>query len=729
LQVCSQSSHIFANNSAKATVQLHGELGEVDVTMPYSHQYNTKDNTVDMEREPSSVLRISKIALEIGKEEAQSDESVTSLHISGFDANLSFTPLEAILVLLASIKAILKTVSSSGKQSVQNKSARGSSQINRGTNRANKILKVRLDQCIINYFGEMGLDDMTIADPKRVNYGSQGGKVLVTTCTDGTPRTASIFATGPSNCNKIKFCTSFVILHLGVCMNKEKNSTQIELESAQSVFKEFLDGQNPDNGLILLDLQKAKLVRRSGGLSDGSSCSLFTVTDISVRWDPDLHLSLLEVAMKLKAVMHRVKTQNADPQPKEEPVKIEPLNEKEAIKKKESIFAIDVEKLNIMAEVADGVEATILVQSIFSENTKIGVLFEGLDLSFNGSRIFKTTRTQVSRIPVSMSSNHMPDGKLHHVTVCDWVIQAGQMHICMPYRLELRAIDDAVEDTIRCLKLISTAKTNLLFPEKGSIQKITKQKTRSTKIRYVRLIVHELVGEIEEEPLQGWLDEHYRLLKGEISEATTRLDLLETNMNTEINTEENISSFQSLRDEIHKCTFASYYRACKELPVSVGSGACAAGFQSGFKLSKNRTSVLSVRVNQVDLNMSAVEGGEEGMIALIKTVDGHSAKNEVPFGKFYGCNLSLKAGLLVARLRDYTHPLLEATSGKCDGWVVLAQQVSLNHFLIIYFTFSLNAKIAAYFIQYFSEQDLFVNLMLNLTSPDSNSKMKLALSV
>lgn len=691
LQVCSQSSHIFANNFAKAGIQLHGELGELNITMPYSHQYNTKENLVDIERDPASVLKISKIALEIGKEETISNESVTSLDISGFDANLSFQPLEAIILLMASIKALVKTVSSSGKQSVQNKSAHRSSQISEGTKRVKKILKVSLDQCMIKYFSEMGLEDMTVTDPKRVNYGSQGGKVLMTTCPDGTPRTASIFATGPSNCNKIKFCTSFEILHLGVCINKEKRSTQIELERARSVFKEFIDGQNPGNGVILLDMQKAKLVRRSGGLSDGSSCSLFTVTDISIGWEPDLHLSLFEVATKLKAVMHKVKSQSPVPEPKEEPVKIEPLSEKEAIKKKESIFAIDVEKLNIKAEVADGVEATIHVQSIFSENTKIGVLFEGLQLGFNGARIFKTSRTQVSRIPVSMLNNQMPDGKLHHVMVCDWVIQAGEMHVCMPYRLELRAIDDAVEDTIRCLKLISTAKTNLLFPEKSCIQKITKPKTRSTKIRYVRLIVHELVGEIEEEPLQGWLDEHYRLLKGEIAQATSRLDLLESIMNTDNNTEQNTPSIQSLRDETYKHMFASYYRACTELPVSDGSGAFASGFQSGFKLSMNRTSVLSVRVKQVDLSMSAVEGGEEGMIALIKTVDEHCAKNEVPFGKFYGCNLSLKAGMLVARLRDYTHPLLEATSGKCDGWVVLAQQVSLNlfFFFTIYFTFFL----------------------------------------
>ncbi|KAJ4793688.1 Golgi-body localization protein domain isoform 1 [Rhynchospora pubera] len=675
--VCSQSFHISANNFAKSGSQLHGELGELNIAMSYSHHHNSKEHLHDIEADPSSLLHISKMALETGKEEPKSDESVTSLNISGIDANLSFQPLEAILVMVASIKALLKKVSSPGKRSVKNRSTHGSSQISTGTKRAKKIMKISLDRCMIKYFGEMVLEDMNLTDPKRVNYGFQGGKVLVTTCPDGTPRTASIFATGPSNCKKINFCTSFEILHLGVCMNKEKRSTQIELERAQSVFKEFLDGENPGNDMTLFDMQKAKLVRRSGGLSDGSSCSLFTVTDISVRWEPDLHLSLFEEATKLKAVMHKVKTQNPDPEPKEEPVKIEPLNEKEAIKKKESIFAVDIEKFNITAEVADGVEAAIHVQSIFSENTKIGILFEGLELRFNGARIFNTSRTQVSRIPVSMSSHHMPDGKLHHVTVCDWVIQAGEMHVCMPYRLELRAIDDAVEDTIRCLKLISTAKTNLLFPEKSSIVKKAKPKTRSTKIRFVRFIVHELVGEIEEEPLQGWLDEHYRLLKGEIAEVTSRLNILdESNMNTDDNTEPNAPSLQSLREEIYRNTFAAYYKACKDLPYSEGSGAFATGFQSGFKLSKNRTSVLSVRVKQIDLSMSAIEGGEEGMIAFIKTVDEHCAKNEVPFGKFYGCNISLKAGLLVARLRDYTHPLLEATSGKCNGWVVLAQQAT-----------------------------------------------------
>ena len=50
-------------------------------------------------------------------------------------------------------------------------------------------------------------------------------------------------------------------------------------------------------------------------------------------------------------------------------------------KKKESVFAIDLEMSKVSAELADGVEAMIHVQSIFSENARIRVLLEGIMLS------------------------------------------------------------------------------------------------------------------------------------------------------------------------------------------------------------------------------------------------------------------------------------------------------------------------------------------------------------
>ena len=109
--------------------------------------------------------------------------------------------------------------------------------------------------------------------------------------------------------------------------------------------------------------------------------------------------------------------------------------------------------LSLSAEAGDGVEVMVKFQSIFSENARIGVLLEGLILSFNGCRIFRSSRMQISRIP---KISNDPDSTL--ITTWDWVIQGLDVHICMPYRLELRAIDDSVEDQLRALKLIMAAK-------------------------------------------------------------------------------------------------------------------------------------------------------------------------------------------------------------------------------------------------------------------------------
>jgi hypothetical protein len=107
---------------------------------------------------------------------------------------------------------------------------------------------------------------------------------------------------------------------------------------------------------------------------------------------------------------------------------------------KGTIFAIDVEMLRVSAELADGVEANMHAQSIFTENTKIGVLSEGFSLSLNGARVLSSTRIQVSCIPLGNGSlcEVEPSSKR------DWVVQGLDVHICMPYRLQLRAIEDAV---------------------------------------------------------------------------------------------------------------------------------------------------------------------------------------------------------------------------------------------------------------------------------------------
>jgi hypothetical protein len=126
---------------------------------------------------------------------------------------------------------------------------------------------------------------------------------------------------------------------------------------------------------------------------------------------------------------------------------------------------------------------------------------------------------QKKNIPGTPSS--LSDANIPSSMTWDWVIQGLDVHILLPYRLQLRAIDDSIEDILRGLKLITAAKTALIFPMKKESSK--PKKPSSTKFGSVKFCIRKLTTDIEEEPKQGWLDEHYRLMKNEASELTVRL--------------------------------------------------------------------------------------------------------------------------------------------------------------------------------------------------------------
>ncbi|KAG0551097.1 hypothetical protein BDA96_01G394300 [Sorghum bicolor] len=534
-----------------------------------------------------------------------------------------------------------------------------------------------------------------------------GGRVVIINEDNGSPRMAYVNSTSLPDHKNVHFSTSLEIYQFGVSLNKAKHSMQVELENFRLIHKEDQLDNKPVEETKLFDVRKAKFVQRSGGL-DIAACSLINVTDIAVRWEPDPYLELLEVATRLKSVLHRMKLQNSVTEVKDETLNVDILSKKESPtdhgqqekvqKKRESVIAIDLESLKISGEFADGVEAMITVGYIFSENAKIGVLVEGISVSFCDAWILKSSRMQLSRIPVSVSDSNS-DKKLQSAAACDWVIQCRDVNICLPFRLQLRAIDDAVEDTLRAFKLISAAKTSVLFPEKkSSTTSSKKSKPKSMAFRYVRIIVRDLIAEIEEEPMQGWLDEHMTLMKNIFYESTVRLNLLDElssgknkdspKAKLDTSSEKNSGgpdadadvpgthSIEKLREEIYRQAFQSYYQACQKLPVSEGSGACSSGFQSGFKMSTRRASVMSVCAKDVDVSLSKIDGGDEGMISFIKSVDPVCAKDDIPFSRLYGSNFSLKTKSLSAYLRDYTFPLFSGSNGKCDGRLVLAQQAT-----------------------------------------------------
>lgn len=709
LQGCSQSSHVFANNISSMGTAVHMELGELNLHMADEYQESLKESLFGVESNSGSLMHIAKISLDWGKKDMESPEEnglksklVLSVDVTGMGVYFTIKHVESLIVTALSFQALFKSLSASSQRTTQSRGAYASKSSGKGT----RLLKVNLERCFVNFCGDAGLENTVVADPKRVNYGSQGGQVVISVSADGTPRTANVMSSISEESSKLRYSISLDIFHFSLCVNKEKQSTQVELERARSIYQEHLEGNKPGTKVVLFDMQNAKFVRRSGGLKEISVCSLFSATDITVRWEPDMHLAVLELVLQLKLLVQSQKLPVHGNEYKEDVSSVRDAEQKKEAtsesshldknKKKESIFAVDVEMLSIYAEVGDGVDAMVQVQSIFSENARIGILLEGLILSFNRARIFKSSRMQISRIP--SGSTCLSDGNIPAVTTWDWVIQGLDVHICMPYRLELRAIDDAVEDMLRGLKLISAAKSQLLYPMKSESSK--PKKPGSVKFGCLKFCIRKLTADIEEEPMQGWLDEHYQLMKNEACELAVRLKFLEELISkakspkspeTNDSLPENRvyyngveldlhdpSAINKVQEEIYQKSFRSYYQACQNLAPAGGSGAYREGFQAGFKPSINRTSLLSISATELEVSLTRIDGGDSGMIELLKKLDPVCHESNIPFSRLYGSNILLNTGTLVVKLRNFTLPLFSATSGKCEGRLVLAQQVRFS---------------------------------------------------
>ncbi|CAI0545806.1 unnamed protein product [Linum tenue] len=703
---CAQSSHVFANNISDMGTTVHMELGELNLHMADEYQECLKESPFIVESNSGALLHVPKVILDWGKKETEPSEEdgskcklVLSIDVTGMGIHLNFKRLESLVVTAVSFQALAKSLSP-GKRTTQSRGGRPSKSSGKGA----QILKFNLERCSVNISGNSGLENTVVADPKRVNYGSQGGKLVITNSADGTPRTAEVISTVYGDHKKVDYSVSLDIIHFSVCVNKGKQSTEVEIERARSIYEEQLEEHKIDAKVTLFDIQKAKYVRRAGGLKGVAVCSLFSAMDIAIGWEPDLQISLVELMLRLKAVAHNQKLKVSETEHMEDSSSVKDAEHKKETtiesentdkhRKKESIFAVDVEKLTISAVAGDGVDAMVQVQSIFSENARIGVLLEGLLVRFNGTRVVKSSRMQISRIP--SASTRSSDPKVPSVT-WDWVIQGLNVHISLPYRLELRAIDDSVEEMLRALKLVTAAKTQLIFPIKKETSK--PKKPSSTKFGCVKFFIRKLTADIEEEPMQGWLDEHYHLMKNQASELAVRLNFLDECISKAIDCSkasegndstnekkfmyngveiemQDTSAIQKLQDEIYQQSFRSYYEACQKLVSSEGSGAYKEGFQAGFKLSTSRTSLLSISAADLDLTLTKIDGGDDGMIEVVKKLDPVALDNNIPFSRLYGSNILLRTASLIVQLRDYTYPLLGATSGKCEGRLVLAQQAT-----------------------------------------------------
>lgn len=698
MQACSQSSHLFANNIASKGIQIHTELGELLVHMEEEYREFLKENIFGVDTYSGSLMHIARMSLDWGYRESDVQDMVeTSRHalvfsidISDIEVKFGFKHLESLVLNLMSFRTLFKSLQSSGRSAKEKNLERRGEKKMKGV----KKLKLSLQKLSITYCGDANIVNMPIADPKRVNYGSQGGQVIVSVSADGTPRRASLTSVLPG-CH-LRFSASLVLSHLSMCIDKESKTTEVELERVKAIYEE-LPEDHSGVSVTLLDMQNAKIVRRSSGHTEVAVCSLFSATDIYLRWEPDAHLALYETFIRFKHFLHH-ESQKSEKMTNTEVASMK-ANEygnmtASSVKpqksdRKGSVFAIDVDVLRVSAELADGVEANMHVQSIFTENAKIGVLSEGLSLTLNGARVLKSTRIQISCIPFSTGS--LLDAKVEPSSKRDWVVQGLDVHICMPYRLPLRAIEDAVEDMIRALKLVSSAKRSIICPD--GKEKSRKVNSGGSKFGSVKFVLRKLTADIEEEPIQGWLDEHYHLMRSKICELGVRLNYLEEAISGSVDPSNRSSerkvlyngvevdihdtaALQMLQEEIHKQAFRSYYVACQNMVHAEGSGACSEGFQAGFRQSSRRASLLSFSASDLDVTLTRIDGGEIEMVEFIKGLDSVCQEQNIPFSRLYGSDVSVLAGSLVVQLRDYTSPLFSSLSGKCQGRIVLAQQVS-----------------------------------------------------
>jgi hypothetical protein len=100
------------------------------------------------------------------------------------------------------------------------------------------------------------------------------------------------------------------------------------------------------------------------------------------------------------------------------------------------------------------------------------------------------------------------------------------------------------------------------------------------------------------------------------------------------------------------------------------------GGQRTVQVSKERENLLAVSCTSLDVVLTEIEDGKEGMTKRVREMDSVRPGRGVPFSRFYGRHTSWEATGLRLQLRDFSVPLLAAASGTAEGDMIFAQQVS-----------------------------------------------------
>ncbi|PHU12723.1 Protein SABRE [Capsicum chinense] len=203
------SHHVFANNISSTGTVVHMELGEFNLNMSDEYREWLKESLFGVETNMGSLIYIAKVSVDWGKKDMDSPEdslkykTVLSVDVTGMGVHLTFRRIGSLVSTALSFKRLLKSLSDSGKKP-HNRVTKSSKPSGKGI----QLIKFNLEKCYLNVCGEVGLENSVVPDPTRVNYGYQGGRIVVSVSADGTPRTATITPTAPVELKKLKYSVS-----------------------------------------------------------------------------------------------------------------------------------------------------------------------------------------------------------------------------------------------------------------------------------------------------------------------------------------------------------------------------------------------------------------------------------------------------------------------------------------------------------------------------------------
>lgn len=720
VQVSSQTSHLYVNSGSGKGLALHAEVGECLIGVADENTGSSKECNAGGDSLGGCLVRVSRVVVEWGLVESESAENDPAektrtlvLEANGSKVYCSISRLRSILSNYMLVERYVKSLPLGSK----NKRA-SSSKPNEKKPGIDRVI-LRLEGFLIQLLGSLHTEDSTVLDPKKVNFGNQGGEAIMTKLQDGSPRAASIYvARGNSLRSKYKAVAELV--HLSLCLDRDPKGASVKVERGCFLYQELNSREKVLAEANAFGFQSLEVLYQTAVAgTEKSNCALLSANDITVRWEPDLHLFFHEVGLQVKRLLDWRKSFRNNPSNAKDNVSHVKFVKGESSEKAKSSgskleVAVDVEGLNFTAEVADGVEFGVRVQSLFSEDAQIGILLEGAKVSLNGSIVCSSERLQVSRIPVmaetanrtsSVSGPLESEGGEGDIKYWDCVIHGSGTRIIMPFRLPLRGIEDACEDMWRVLKLVMAAQKVRIGAGVPVPIVAKSKKKKSSELRAVKFVMREIAGEIEEEPIQGWFDQHHRFMEEEICELIVREQLFNDKVGQECSKsgsrrstsegedgEKNNSGLHQLVEtglsdpelvkkeweRLHIQSFEAYRKACEKLVPDEGSGAANAGLQGGFKPSVTRRSLASITATSLEVVLTKVEGGREGMIEIVRNLDCVEPDAQVPFSRVMGRRLVVHGSDISVRIRDYTCPLVTAERGRCEGVVILAQQVSFS---------------------------------------------------